>query len=157
MPAMELGWSRRRTAESAELTKRGVLLTPAGPSWKTPLAAHANMRRSTSLARAPADGPLPILAAISAADSGPSASASAILNFCASWTSVVEWKPIARSSILIGGGVSASAPARSAPARTLSAMKAGHGGGADQSLSSAASSCGRLRKYTAPSAASAAR
>ena len=49
---------------------------------------------------------------------------------------------MAISSILIGGGVSASAAVRSAPASAFTATKIGHGGGADQSTRSAASLCG---------------
>ena len=46
------------------------------------------------------------------------------------------------SSILNGGGVRASAAARSPPAMTFRPIKIGHGGGADQSESSASSLCG---------------
>jgi hypothetical protein len=43
---------------------------------------------------------------------------------------------------LNGGGVRASAAARSAPARTFTAIKIGHGGGVLQSDRSASSLCG---------------
>ena len=81
---MLFGWSTRSTAESAVFTNRCPLPGSGFARLNTPLAAHAYMMRSIYLAS------LPTLAAISAADSGPSAAiTSGILNFCATCTRIV--------------------------------------------------------------------
>merc|ERR1719261_2300527 len=66
MARMLFGWSTRNTALSAVFTKRCPLPGSGFASLNTPLAAHAYMMRSMYFAS------LPTLAAISAADSGPS-------------------------------------------------------------------------------------
>merc|ERR1712216_830448 len=130
---MLLGWSTRSTADKAVFTKRGEPSASGMPSLKTPIAAHAYIRRSTISRSLFTD------CAMAAAVMGPSLRRSGILNLCARLTRTVWWYAVDMSRMRMGGGVSASAALRSEPARTLTAMKIGHGGGDDQSERRAAS------------------